>query len=231
MILGLVSPTPARSRCSDADRATPCARAGSARCCRAGRCSHDATVIDVLRLMHGLHAHPLPVAEVDRAGRPRRLPEDQDRQALRRPGAAAALRPGAAARPRPADPGRADRGDGRRGRAGPSGTRCATSPAAAARCCSPPTTWTRPTPFADRIVVLAEGRVVADGTGARDQVPGGRPDDQPGRRSASTRATSAACPASSRIERVGARLLLHTTDSDATLRALLARCPQATTSR
>jgi ABC-2 type transport system ATP-binding protein len=80
---------------------------------------------------------------------------------------------------------------------------------------------------AERIVVLAEGRIVADGTGAeiKSRVAG---------RTVSLSAADDLEPAAlsglpgvvdTRV--AGARLLLHTTDSDQTLRALLSRYPQA----
>jgi ABC-2 type transport system ATP-binding protein len=79
---------------------------------------------------------------------------------------------------------------------------------------------------ADRIVVLADGRVVADGTGAeiKSQVAG---------RTISVAAGElqpvalSGLPAVVDSRAVGSRILLHSTDSDATLRALLAQFPQA----
>ena len=72
----------------------------------------------------------------------------------------------------------------------------------------------------DRIVVLAEGRIVADGNGAeiKSQVAG---------RTISMAADSvdavavARLPGVVRTERAGPRLLVHAVDSDAALRALL----------
>ncbi len=78
---------------------------------------------------------------------------------------------------------------------------------------------------ADRIVVLAQGRVVADGTGAmiKAQVAGrtiGVAEDSVDHR------LVAALAGVVKIETVGARLLIHATDSDAVLRALLGQCPR-----
>jgi ABC-2 type transport system ATP-binding protein len=79
---------------------------------------------------------------------------------------------------------------------------------------------------ADRIVVLADGRVVADGTGAqiKSKVAG---------RTISINAEGMGPTVLSVLPGVvdtrlqGARLLIHTTDSDATLRALVAQYPAA----
>lgn len=79
---------------------------------------------------------------------------------------------------------------------------------------------------ADRIVVLAEGRIVADGHSAeiKSRVAG---------RSMSVAADSVDpavvtdLPGVVSTMRTGSRLVLHTTDSDATLRALLPACPNA----
>ncbi len=79
---------------------------------------------------------------------------------------------------------------------------------------------------ADRIVVLAEGRIVADGTGAeiKSRVAG---------RTIGVAADSVSAaqleqlPGLSKITEVGARLLIHASDSDAALRVLLERCPSA----
>ena len=79
---------------------------------------------------------------------------------------------------------------------------------------------------ADRILVLAKGAIIADGTGAqiKSQVAG---------RSVGVAADGvdlaalSVLPAVTSTERVGARVLLHSTDSDATLRALLETQPGA----
>ncbi len=80
--------------------------------------------------------------------------------------------------------------------------------------------------FADRVVVLAAGRVVADGTGAQIKatvagrtlsavVPGATPDDL------------LRLPGVSAAEAQGPRIMLQCTDSDASLRALLAGWPDS----
>ena len=96
-------------------------------------------------------------------------------QVLRRRAAAAAVRDGAAVRPRAAAPRRADHRHGRRGPArllvgDPRGRR-----AGPHRRCSRRTTSRRPTQYADRIVLVSHGQVVADGTGRADQGAGVRP--------------------------------------------------------
>lgn len=72
--------------------------------------------------------------------------------------------------------------------------------------------------FADRIVVLNEGRIVADGTGARiKSVVGGRKIGFAGGRSDYADAVGVVA-----TERRGPRTVLTSTDSDATLREVLA---------
>ena len=80
--------------------------------------------------------------------------------------------------------------------------------------------------FADRVVVLAAGQVVADGTGAQVKA-------RVGGRTVSAVITGAdpgdlaGLPGVLRAEHQATRTLLHCSDSDATLRALLAQYPQA----
>jgi ABC-2 type transport system ATP-binding protein len=79
--------------------------------------------------------------------------------------------------------------------------------------------------FADRVVVLAQGRIVADGTGAQIKATvSGRTistviDADPG--------DISALAGVSTVERQGPRYLLHCRDSDLALRALLARFADA----
>jgi ABC-2 type transport system ATP-binding protein len=79
--------------------------------------------------------------------------------------------------------------------------------------------------FADRIVVMAQGAVVADGTGAsiKEQVSGRRltaviPD--------STWEQLQALPGVTSVDQVGGRISLQCSNSDAALRAALAQFPQ-----
>lgn len=78
--------------------------------------------------------------------------------------------------------------------------------------------------FADRVVVLAGGRLVADGTGAQIKasvagraitaaVPGAEPD------------ALRALPGVASVQQTGPRMLLRCTDSDRALRAMLAAFP------
>src|SRR6478609_332231 len=80
--------------------------------------------------------------------------------------------------------------------------------------------------FADRVVVLAQGRIVADGTGAQIKstvtgrtlsavVPGAGPD------------TLSRLAGVQHVEARGPRMSMHCTDSDAAVRDLLARFPNA----
>lgn len=83
--------------------------------------------------------------------------------------------------------------------------------------------------FADRIVIMSHGRIVADGTPAEVKaVVSGRTvsfrlDDAP----AGLNARLAALPGVTAVESLGARTSIRTEDSDATLRAVLADLPAA----
>ena len=59
MITGLTDPDPDASRCSAVRHAEPSAKGLVGVMLQAGALLHEATVNDVLRLMQGLHAHPL----------------------------------------------------------------------------------------------------------------------------------------------------------------------------
>jgi ABC-2 type transport system ATP-binding protein len=79
--------------------------------------------------------------------------------------------------------------------------------------------------FADRVVVVSRGRIVADGTGAQIKatVTG---------RTISTVVSAdpadlAALPGVNSVERQGPRMLLHCSESDVALRALLIRFDDA----
>ena len=79
--------------------------------------------------------------------------------------------------------------------------------------------------FADRVVVLAQGRIVADGSGAQIK-------SRVGGRTISALvglgdAELSALPGVTGLERQGNRIKLHCNDSDSALRALLAADPQA----
>ena len=80
--------------------------------------------------------------------------------------------------------------------------------------------------FADRVVVMAAGKIVADGTGAQIKATvTGRTISAVLPEVAPTVLT--ALPGVTRIEPQGSRMLLHCTDSDRALRELLTVAPQA----
>ncbi len=220
MILGITQPDAGEVRVFGLDPRAAVLDGRVGAMLQAGALLQEATVSDVLKLMHGLHRRPLPLDAGHRAGRPRRLPQDQDRQAVGRPGPAAALRARDHARPGPADPRRADRGDGRRGAAGLLGLHAGLHRGRAAPCCSPPTTWRRPT----RSPTGSSSWTTA-GWWPTEPAPRSSPGWRVGRSAwrppGSTRPSVAALPLVAGFERQGARLLLHTPDSDALLRVLL----------
>lgn len=76
--------------------------------------------------------------------------------------------------------------------------------------------------FADRVVMMRHGGVVADGTGAQiKQHAGGRLVSFVAAAAATTDADWLALPGVTGVQQLGGRLQLRSTDSDATLRALL----------
>jgi ABC-2 type transport system ATP-binding protein len=179
----------------------------------------DTRVIDVLALMSGLHAQPLDVSEViARAGLDGFLKTKTDRLSG---GQAQRLRYALALLPDPDllildEPTVGMDVEARR-----EFWRSMREFAAAGRTVLFTTHYLdEADAFADRIIVLAEGRVVAQGTGdqIRSRVAGrtitlAAIDIDP--------AALRALPGVVAIVRVGARWHLHTTDSDRTLRALL----------
>jgi ABC-2 type transport system ATP-binding protein len=193
---------------------------------QAGALLHEATVREVLRVMHGLHAHPLPLAEViERADLGGFLKTRTEKLSG---GQAQRLRYALAIM---ADPQllildeptvgmdveirRAFWASMRDFIAGGRTVLFATHYLAEADT------------EADRVVVLARGRVIADGTPSmiKDRVA-----DR-----TITLAERGVClaelgalPGVISSERAGSRLLLRTTDSDTTLRALISSQPAAT---
>ncbi|MDN5763593.1 MAG: ABC transporter ATP-binding protein [Microlunatus sp.] len=192
---------------------------------QAGALLHEATVRDVLRLMHGLHAHPLPLEEViERAdlrsfwktrteklsgGQAQRLRyalalmSDPQLLILDEPtvGMDVEIRRAfwASMRDFIAD-----------GRTVVFATHYLDEADAEA----------------DRIVVLARGRVIADGTPAAIKTRVADRTITLADHGASL-ADLAALPAVISAERAGSRLLLRTTDSDTTLRGLISEHPAA----
>lgn len=225
MIVGLTRPDAGQVEVFGTDPHTA-VRAGTVGAMlQAGALLHDATVRDVLRLMHGLHTHPLSLAEVvERADLSSFL---RTRTEKLSGGQAQRLRFGLAIM---ADP----------------QLLILDEPTVGMDVQVRRAFWDSMRDFvargrtvlfathyldeadaeADRIVVLADGRLVADGT----------PDNikqQVATRTISVHDRSVAAgelgtlPGVLAVERYGHRLLLRSTDSDATLRALLAAHPSA----
>lgn len=191
-----------------------------------GALLHEASVAEVLRLMHGLHAHPLPLDEViERADIGDFLKTRTEKLSG---GQAQRLRFALAIMPDPE-------------------LLILDEPTVAMDVEIRRSFWVSMRNFiadgrrtvlfathyldeadaqADRIVVLANGAVIADGTGAEIK----------GRVAGRTVGLAAEgvdpvaltmLDAVTSVERIGARVLMHSTDSDATLRDLLSQCPQA----
>ena len=225
MITGLATPDQGTVRVygRSPDLAVRSGRVGAM--LQAGALLQEATVRDVLRLMHGLHRHPLPLPDVsDRAGLGDFWSTKTDRLSG---GQAQRLRYALAIMPDPDvlildEPTvgmdvemRRSFWDSMRDFAGA------------------PRTVLFATHYldeadtvADRIVVLDHGQVVADGTAAEIKA---RVAD----RTVSVAADSVdpirleSLPEVARTERSGSRLFLHTADSDALLRVLLESQPGA----
>lgn len=192
---------------------------------QAGALLQEATVRDVLRLMHGLHAHPLPLAEViERADLGEFL---RTRTEKLSGGQAQRLRYALAIMPDPEllilDEPTVGMDVGTR-RAFWASMRDVT---AGGRTVLFATHYLDEADAeANRIVVLARGRVIADGTPAvvKSQVAS-RTIALADRDVAVEGLTS--LPGVLSAERVGSRLVLRTTDSDRTLRSLLVAYPRA----
>ena len=223
MIIGLVRPDAGRVEVFGREPG-PAVREGRVGVMlQAGALLHDATVRDLLRLMHGLHAHPLPLAEiVERADVAGFLKTKTDKLSG---GQAQRVRYALAIMPDPellildeptvgmdVEIRRAFWASMRDFTAGGRTVLFATHYLDEADA------------VADRIVVLADGRVVADGTGPeiKKRVAG---------RTISvdvdsvTAAQLAGLPGVVSTDVVGPRRLIHATDSDTALRALLQSCP------
>jgi ABC-2 type transport system ATP-binding protein len=192
---------------------------------QSGALLHDATTRDVLRLMHGLHPHPLPIADIiDLADLGDFLQTKTDKLSG---GQAQRLRFALAIMPDPQllildEPTVAMDVELRR-----SFWASMRTLSDGGRTVLFATHYLEEADqIADRIVVLDGGRVVADGTGAqiKSRVAGrmimvsedGVQLDR-----------LIGLPAVVGAERDARRIVLHTTDSDLTLRALVAECPEA----
>ena len=146
-------------------------------------------------------------------------------EALRRPDPAGPVRGRARLRPRPARPRRAHGRHGRRGPARVLGRRCAASPPRGKTIVFATHYLEEADAYADRAVLMARGRIVADGptTEIKAMVgPAHDPRDAPRRRPRRARALPGVD--ARRAPRRGGRP--HCSDSDAAIRALLARLPR-----
>ena len=225
MITGLTTPDHGTVRVygQRPDEAVRSGRVGAM--LQAGALLQEATVRDVLRLMHGLHRHPLPLGDViDRAGLGEFVKTKTDRLSG---GQAQRLRYACAIMPDPDllildEPTVGMDVEMRR-----AFWASMQDFVGAARTVLFATHYLdEADAVADRIVVLDSGQVVADGTAAKikARVAG---------RTVSVAADSVDpirvdnLPEVARAERRGSRLLLHTADSDALLRTLLDAEPAA----
>jgi ABC-2 type transport system ATP-binding protein len=225
MILGLVQPDAGDAAVfgMDPHDAVRTGRVGAM--LQAGALLSDARVIDVLRLMRGLHADPLPIDDViTRADLAGFLKTKTDKLSG---GQAQRLRYALALLPDPEllildEPTVGMDVEVRR-----SFWRSMIDFTDSGRTVMFATHYLEEADqVAERIVVLADGRIVADGTGAeiRSRVAGrtiSLADD------GTDAAELADLPGVAGVERVGARLYVHSTDSDLTVRALLVACPEA----
>jgi ABC-2 type transport system ATP-binding protein len=225
LILGMIKPDAGSVRVFGLDpvRAVRSGQVGAM--LQAGALLQEASVKDVLRLMHGLHAHPLPLAEIiERADLAAFLATKTDKLSG---GQAQRLRYGLAIMPDPDllildEPTVGMDVEIRR-----SFWASMRDFTATGRTVLFATHYLdEADEVADRIVVLTDGRLVADGSGAQIKAR------VAGRTIAVATAgldavAVAALPGVLKTEIVGSRLLVHATDSDAGLRSLLRAFPQA----
>ena len=225
LILGMIKPDAGSVRVFGLDpvRAVRSGQVGAM--LQAGALLQEASVKDVLRLMHGLHAHPLPLTEIiERADLGGFLATKTDKLSG---GQAQRLRYGLAIMPDPDllildEPTVGMDVEIRR-----SFWASMRDFTAAGRTVLFATHYLdEADEVADRIVVLTEGRLVADGSGAQIKAR------VAGRTIAVATAgldpaAVAALPGVLKTEVVGSRLLVHAADSDAALRGLLRAFPQA----
>ena len=181
-------------------------------------------------MMASLYPRPLSVDEVLDADRHRRRsPTGAPRSSpAARPSACASRSRWSATRSCSCSTSRPSRWTSRG--ATPSGRRCATFAAAGRRSCSRRTTSRRPTPTPTG-VLMARGRVVADGPTTEIKAMVGVAHDPRHAAATPTGATLAALPGRDRRERRGEAVVLACSDSDAAIRALLERSRTPATSR
>jgi ABC-2 type transport system ATP-binding protein len=223
LILGLISPDAGQVRVFGGDPRHAVRQGMVGAMLQGGALLQDATVQQVLQLMHGLHRHPLPLAEIiERAGVSSFLRTRTDKLSG---GQAQRLRYALAIMPDP-------------------GLLILDEPTVSMDVDARRNFWESMRDFvadgrtvlfathyldeaddvAGRIVVLSEGVIVADGSGAaiKSRVAG---------RTVSFAAESAdpdlvrRLPGAVTSEVLGSRAVVQSIDSDATLRALLDRCP------
>ena len=225
LILGMIKPDAGSVRVFGMDpvRAVRSGQVGAM--LQAGALLQEASVKDLLRLMHGLHAHPLPLAEIiERADLADFLATKTDKLSG---GQAQRLRYGLAIMPDPDllildEPTVGMDVEIRR-----SFWASMRDFTATGRTVLFATHYLdEADEVADRIVVLTDGRLVADGSGAQIKAR------VAGRTIAVAtagldRAAVAALPGVLKTEVVGSRLLVHAADSDAALRNLLRTFPQS----
>ncbi|MGI8700328.1 MAG: ABC transporter ATP-binding protein [Nocardioidaceae bacterium] len=229
LILGLVNPDSGRVQVLDQNPSTAVRAGRVGAMLQGGALLAEARVRDVLALMHGLHAHPLPIAEViDRADLGAFLATRTDKLSG---GQAQRLRYALALLPDPEllilDEPTVGMDVEVRRRFWAS----MTDFVAGGRTVLFATHYLEEADeMADRVVVLASGQVVADGTGAeiKSRVVGrtvslaAEDDGGPGVLDLGR------LPGVNRVELRGARWSVHSADSDATVRALLRGWPDVT---
>lgn len=224
MILGMTKPDAGTVEVFGVDPATALHRGRVGAMLQGGALLQETKVREVLRLMHGLHLHPLPVREIiNRADIGSFLETKTDKLSG---GQAQRLRYALAIMPDP-------------------DLLILDEPTVGMDVEIRRAFWTSMESFtrqgktvlfashyldeadqvADRIVVLAEGRVVADGTGAqiKSRVAGRTIGMDP---AGIDPVALSVLPAVVGTRLLGSRLLIDTTDSDTTLRALLAQYPR-----
>ena len=191
-----------------------------------GGLPQNLSVRELVTMMASFYPNALDVDEVMAITGVAEIAAQRTDQDLRRSDPAGACRDRAGLQPRSARPRRADGGDGRRGPAQLLERSCARWPRPARRWSSPRTTSKEADAYADRIVLMARGRIVADGPATEIKatvglrtitatLPGVRVDEL------------ALLPGVRKAELRGESIVLSCSDSDSAIRALLNSYPQA----
>ena len=222
MLLGLARPDAGTVRVLGGTPDDAVARGRVAAVLQTGGLLKDLTVGETVEMTAALlPAHP-PGRRGAGAGRHHRHRRSGGRALLRRSAAATALRAGPAARPGPDG---ARRADHRHGRRGPAGLLAGPAPRRAGRgrtVIFATHYLDEADAYADRIVLVRQGRIVADGTTAEiKNLAAGRTvrATLPG----ADQAALAALPGVDAVEVRGDSVLVRTSDSDAIARHLLTR--------